>query len=1005
MKTFTKELFRRKKLVIFLFLILFGYGIYGYFAIPKQEMPEIDTPYMITTIIAPSMSASDIEDEITDDIEKLILTYEDVTEVKSYIYDNYAIIMTTYSFQTKDTSELSFAINNKINDLSLSDNITDISYNNNFDDPHIIFALSSETLNETEIIHQAQEFKNELLLHDEIKTINIDSAFNKEVLIQLDNTLLTTYNLSILDIYNIIYANTLDIPLGSISTNTYTISISSDETIDDLSILENIIIIPEIPSIMSPVYLKDIATITLEDTSTKSYEFNDEKAVFLSVFFDSDIDFTTMGTTILETKDNFLEIAPSTLSIDELLFLPDYVNDQINDVFYSLLVAIVIVMIIVLIGIGFRNSLLIIITIPIIIFGTIGILYAFGFELHKLTIVGLIVAIGILVDNQIVITEGIKRNIDDGYEKIEAAKKAITDNFTPVLSSTLTTIAAFIVIVLLPGFLGEIVSSMPLTVIIAISLSFILAMTLSPIIATIFLKQSKLIKQESIHSKRIKTMIQKTLKYPSIWIILSILSLLGTAYVTYENKNIDLYPNDERSVLYIDFENENVTDYTQTISIKEQIIDIINEEDTVVNYASSIGGNLPHFHFSAKLINEQPFLGRIYVNYDLTEDQLLDYKQQLETNLETIDNAKITVNVLELSPPIAPVRIYIQSTDKELLNTFSNSLLEDIASNENIKTYNTTFNTKSIKYNINYDYTQMSNSYVTKAEIDTVIATNINGLDLNIYEYNDDIINVHLSNTVFTKEDILNLTVYSSILDMDIPLSNLISITEVNDYVIINTLNNKEVNIIDLYPTNNIDNIQLEQIIKDYVSSYNTENLTITYGGENDMFKEISSDLISASIIAIILIFIIMFIQFNNFIKPMIIFLTIPLSFTGSFLFLLLFNVPITATSLVGIVSLLGITVNTGILLVEYISRNQKLGVSLKEACINAVYLRFRPIILTSTTTILGLIPLLITGGNFFRPLAISFMGGLVTSTLITIFLVPSVYYLIYKNKKIVSHS
>lgn len=143
-----------------------------------------------------------------------------------------------------------------------------------------------------------------------------------------------------------------------------------------------------------------------------------------------------------------------------------------------------------------------------------------------------------------------------------------------------------------------------------------------------------------------------------------------------------------------------------------------------------------------------------------------------------------------------------------------------------------------------------------------------------------------------------------------------------------------------------------------------------------------------------------MYIQFNNFIKPLIVFLTIPLSFVGSFLFLMLFDSPITATSLVGMVSLLGVTVNNGILLVEYITRHHKQHGNVEDACVEAVLLRFRPIMLTSFTTIFGLIPLLITGGNFFQPMAITFMGGMVTSTLITIFLIPSVYKLIYNKQK-----
>ena len=290
-----------------------------------------------------------------------------------------------------------------------------------------------------------------------------------------------------------------------------------------------------------------------------------------------------------------------------MLFLPDYVDSQINDVFYSLLIAILVVMVIVFIGIGFRNSFLIILTIPLIIFGTIAVLYLFGFELHKLTIVGLIISIGILVDNSIVITEGIKLNIDQGLNKLSSAKKAITDNSIPVLSSTLTTIAAFIVLVLLPGFLGKMISSMPLTVIIAISLSYIVSMILSPILATLVLKEPKVKKEirVSVHEKNIRAMIGFTIKYPLLWIFVGVASLVLSVYFAFDTLPIELYPNDERSVLYIDIENEVLGDLESTVELNSDVIDIFKNNPHVENYSTSIGGNLPNFHFSAYLINER----------------------------------------------------------------------------------------------------------------------------------------------------------------------------------------------------------------------------------------------------------------------------------------------------------------------------------------------------------------------------------------------------------------
>ena len=1008
MKKLIDLLFTRRKLIILLFGIILAYGVYSYFVIPKQEMPTFESTNMVITIVAPGVNAKDIEDEIVSDIEKLILTYDDVDSVRSIIYDNYCVILVMFNFSADDSTKLGAEIFDKINELSLSESISDISYNSDFEDPHIIFAVHSNTLSDEELLSYSEGFKNDLLLIDEIKKVEIDSVFNKEIVITLDTTLLDLYGLTLTDIYGILYANSINIPLGGLSTIYGTISISGDSTISDISELENMIIIPEIIGLSQQVLLSDLSSIELIDTNEKIYEFDNEKSIFLSVYFQTDIDFTKMGDEVIDTKEFYLlEANDNELEISEMLFLPDYVNKQINNVFYSLLMAIVIVMLVVLVGIGFRNSLLIIITIPLVIFTTIAILYLADYELHKLTIVGLIISIGILVDNSIVITEGIKRNLDSGLSKIDSAKKAIFDNSAPVLSSTLTTIAAFIVLVLLPGFLGEIVSSMPLTVIIAISLSYIVSMILSPVIATIFLKKTPLkkVNKTTVHERNIRKLIGVTVRFPLLWITLSVTMLIGSVYFAFDRQELDLYPNDERSVLYIDFENNILGDLLSTNNLKEEITDVLDQNSHVLYYSSSVGGNLPNFHFSANYINERPHIGRIYIDFDYDEQELSEYKVELEELLEEIDAALITVNLLELSPPIAPLQITLKSDDISALDSVSSDIFEEIIDLDSVKTYNITQNIKSPKYIITYNHEEISNHFLTKAQIDEVIAINLNGLDLNVFSYNNETINISVNSDVTIIEDLLVLNVYSEVLDSSFQLSTFISIESIIGYSVINRLDNTGVNIIDLYFDDDSSLAELEKDVKEIVDRYDLGLVKINYGGENEMFEEISGDLIRASIIALILIYIIMFVQFNSFTKPFIVYLTIPLSFTGSFLFLMLFNSPITAMSLIGMVSLIGITVNTGILLVEYISRNHHNGSDVKQACIDAVYLRFRPIMLTSLTTILGLIPLLLTGGDFFKPLAIAFMGGVVTSTVLTLFLVPSVYYMIYRkrgqNKKV----
>lgn len=1001
MKKIIDLIFERKKLVILLFTLLLGYGVYSFFVIPKQEMPELDSPYMVVSVTAPSVSASDMDDEVMDDIEKVIMTFEDVNEVNSTIYDSFGYIVVSFKYSILDPGALSEEIFAKINDLTFSDNVTNITYASNFDDPHIIYALHSDVVDESILKELASDFKNELILIDKVKTVTIDSVANQEIVITLDSAMLITYNLSITNVKDIIIANNINIPLGGIKTIGGTISITDNSEITTLEQLGNMTIIPAIPLVSPTVTLLDLSTIEIIDTSDKIYTFNDEGTVFLSVYFNKNIDFTKMGSEITQIKDTFLEENDEDFQIGEMLFLPDYVNNQINDVFFSLLLAIGVVLLVVLIGIGFRNSMLIIITIPLIIFGTIGILYLTNFELHKMTIVGLIVAIGILVDNSIVITEGIKRNIDLGMDKIESAKKAVFDNSIPVLSSTLTTIAAFIVIVLLPGFLGKIVASMPLTVIIAISLSYIVSMVLSPVLATLFLKKSttKNKKKNSIHETNIKNMIGFTIKYPVIWLVVSVIFLVTTVFFSFKTLPLDLYPNDERSVLYIDFENTELGSIDSTVLVGDEIIDIFKDNTHVLSYATSIGGDLPSFHFSANLISEVSHQGRVYVILDYNETDLLNYQQTLEEEFSSITNAKVKVNTLELSPPVPDLRVTLKGDNPEEIDALAAALFADISALDSVKTSKETTNIISSKLLANYDIDAINNAFLTKVEVASFIAYNINGYDFDISRYNENYINVSINSSVDSVASLMALSIYSDTLSAQVPLSTLLSIEETTGYVVVNRQNNKDMSSIDLYYSSDSDLKELSSDVESIVATYDTSNISVTYTGENAMFEEISGDLIKAAIIAIILIYIIMFIQFNNFVKPLIVYLTIPLSFAGSFLFLLIFNNPITATSLIGMVSLIGVTVNTGILLVEYITRAHKSGMAVKDACIESVFLRFRPIILTSATTILGLIPLLLTGGNFFRPLAITFMGGMISSTILTIFLIPSVYYMLYKNK------
>jgi multidrug efflux pump subunit AcrB len=993
-------LFTRSKLFLLLSFLLLLFGLYSYWAIPKQNMPNIEATYMVIQVDAPGESSVDIEKQSINDIESIVLTFPEVDHVSSTIHNGYALIYVLFSYEATNLDRISEEIFNKVNQLSFDESITDISYTKGKDDPHIIYSVSSNSLSKSELSRIAKEFKNTLLTKDEISTVKIDDPFSEEIIINLDEDKINQFNLSIYDVYSILKGSMTLVPLGEIDSPYGPIQLSSDSSFKTIEDLKQFIIIPEIVGVSDPIVLQDVASVSKTENSNKEYTFDDNTAVFLSVTFNKDLDFTKLSKDMRELTNEFLKEHSDTIYIGEMLFLPDVVDQQINSVFYSLLLAIGIVMFVVLIGIGPRNSLLIVLAIPLIVFGTIGVLYLGGYELQKLTIVGLIVAIGIIVDNSIVITENIKYHIDQNEERLKAGKQAIKSSIGPILSSTLTTIAAFLVIILLPGFLGTVVRSMPLTVVIALTLSFIISMTFSPIIAVKLLKSKmeKKTHKPNIHHQRILNMIRNTIKFPILWIALASLFSVTIIMIALERQPIDLYPNDSQAIIYVDVENNRFNDYESTKEQVNMVEKIIGANPNTIHISSSIGGTLPQFHFSAGQMPDLPQYGRVYATFNLSENDLLQYYNTLKKVFAFSKDATITPHLIEWSPPEPQLSVHLTSKNISDLENFSNQLASWLEELNDIQHVEQQSSQKSIYYKLTYHDDTIRNANLTRSQIDLVLSTHLNGFSLPLFENKDGVFPVTLTTTHDNLSDLMLYT-FNPGTSKEITLGQLVEFTQVQDYAVITKQDGSFSSTFFLTLDDKSTISDMTTKIDAYLKTLNTENITIQYGGENQLFKDLTADLIRAGVIALTLIFIILFIQFNDFKKPFIILLTIPLAFGGGFLFVYLLNESITATGLIGLISLMGVTVNNGILLVDTISKYEK-AYPLNEACAQAVLRRFRPVMLTSFTTILGLIPLYFNGGSFFRPLAVMFMGGMATSTLITIFLVPSVYKLFHHSKK-----
>ncbi|MCK5128655.1 MAG: efflux RND transporter permease subunit, partial [Clostridiales bacterium] len=287
---------------------------------------------------------------------------------------------------------------------------------------------------------------------------------------------------------------------------------------------------------------------------------------------------------------------------------------------------------------------------------------------------------------------------------------------------------------------------------------------------------------------------------------------------------------------------------------------------------------------------------------------------------------------------------------------------------------------------------------LTVAEIEQQIAYTVNGLSEALFNDNENILDVKVSTDIKSRTDLLDLNIKTS-MGTVVPLREIATLRVANNLEYSKTFNGRPSITIDAYMEDGYSTYALEKDIKEIIDAHIDNSIDVVYKGDNELTNEVFSGLIIAFAIALFVIYMIMYVQFKSLKQPLIILVAIPLSFIGSLAMMLALGEKITLTSLLGVMSLVGIVVNNGILLVEYINRHHENGHSIYDSCIKAVERRLRPIALSSLTTIFGLIPLALYGGDFFRPMAVTFIGGMLTSALLVLLIIPSLYYFTYKKQ------
>jgi multidrug efflux pump subunit AcrB len=869
----------------------------------------------------------------------------------------------------------------------------------------IILSVSGDGYTYDQLTSFAEQFKERLDVIPGIKKMEIEGDLEKQMIVEINNDKLAPYNISINDVYDLIRAQNVVIPSGSIKTEQGKINVKTPQSISSQKDIEDIIVyISEENG--SVVRLKDVADIYFDyNKDDLKFRDNGKSSILITGYFKANENVVLVGKEVRTALNELKDSMPDGLEVNEVLFLPEDVDVAVSDFIKNLLQGIAFVIIVVLIGMGVRNAIIVSITIPLSIAATFISMSLMGIDIQQVSIAALIIALGILVDNSIVISDAIQIKINDGLSLVEASFQGAKEQSIPVLASTLTTIASFAPLMVLPGEAGVFAKSLPQVVMISLVASYLVAMLVTPALASKFFhktdnKKDSLAFIKTQYHKLLKTNLDRPKTALLVVVLIFVVSI--SSFLVIE---IKMFPYVDKDIIYFNLTSEVSGDVDQNEIFVKSVEQMLLEEPEIKSITSSIGGGLPRFYMTADMITPSDEKGQILSRFEIDKDSRFNNREDLAIYLQDRFDTELTggyctVNLLEINMPGPAIDVRLSGKNAEEVNRIAEEVFEELAK------YDGTINIQNDKSIYKYEYAldideDLASTFgLTKYDIQYQINLALNGSNASVMKVAGKEYDIHVKSDIKDIEDIRNLPIKSQYTNEKILVKQFAEVSLKKELTSIKRYDRETLVSVTANVRPEMSSSTIQAKIEAFLDNeVDTTDIKIKYGGDSDTITKYLAGLVSAGLLALIIVYVILLIQFNSMVQPIIILASIPLSFIGVALALLISGTPFTFTVGLGIASLFGIVVNNAILLIEYINRARKEGLGVREACEDSVEKRMRPILLSSITTIFGLIPLVLAQSSFFTPMAISLIGGLLVSTLLTLTVIPTIYYMLERGK------
>lgn len=993
-------------------------GVRSFNNMPRAEDPFLDIPKYTVVVVYPGASPGDMEDQIVSPIEDVIDEVDHINEVRTEITTGLAVLKiegeygANYDDIYDDILKEITSIRNR-----LPEGIVELEITQFKPEDRIVvqqYAFTSETAPYHILTDYAEDLEDKIEKLKSVKKVDINANPQEEIRVSLDFQKISNLGISLRQVITTLKGNNANIPGGSVKSGQLDFNIKSSGNYNNIEDIRNIAVMSDQTQV---VYLKNIADVNYRNEDLRWIaRHNGEKCVFLNVKQKKNSNILQLAKEIAAVTEAFKETLPTGIHLEKAFDQSPSVELRLNDFLSNLIQGILLVGIIIIIFLGWRPALVIVVVIPLSILIAITLLDYSGYALQQISIAALVIALGLLVDNGIVVIENIVRFKREGHPLIDAAAKGTGEVGYAIISSTITTILAFAPLALLNSGPGNYLRSLPLTVIFVLSASLLLALTVTPIMASRLLKSKKKEKKRIVVKKIehfIENIYQPILNFSlrKGWIIiLAGIGLLAASITLFPSIGVSFFPTADKPLLLISVNHPYSSNIEHTDKSLRFIESILDTTEYVKNYTTNTGHGNPQIYYNRVPKQYKPYHGEVVVNFK-GWDPTKFYKtlHALREKFQAYPDGKITFRELKNGAPFeAPIEILLLGDQLDTLKHISYDIEKFIKDTEGVLDVNNplAIAKTDIRININKDKAALFN--VSLLDIDRTIRAGLNGLyidKVNIDEDNEEYpLILRLPVTEKTSLDDVNKIYITNAQGKNIPLTQLASIEFEQDYAQINHFNTDRNTAITANVINPDKTKEYTKKIITKLESYKwPKGYTYYIGGEYETQTKSFGDLGILLITSLILIFAVLVLQFRSISQPLVIFSAIPLAISGSFIALYLTGWSFSFFAFVGFISLIGIVINNSIILVDYTNQLIKEGTTKMEAIKMASKRRFTPIVLTSLTTILGLMPLTFSGTQLWSPLGWTLIGGMVSSTFLMLLVVPVLLNWMTRTKKTIN--